>query len=462
MLSKPRLTSPRAFLETAANSWSTNIHEQVAALDQRLWQACCAAQPPRRPNKRYLNDAAWTLVLERKAAKKQIRALAARSRRLASSAFFRAWKYTVRGRRGANVNQQRAASAYHRMLGARNDLEQAVYWHRRLLKPLRSSIADSKADYLRDLAKRFEDAVGERDSHELFHALKPFRPPGKKVFKPFGPATTLTDEQGRSATTHAEQQELHRRHFQQQEAGEVTTVANYCALPAPPPPDACCPIEELPTLYEVEAMIRSSKDGRAPGPSGVPSCVWKTAPTEAAHALLPVFVKANIRLCEPVQYRGCKLVALLKKLGNSIRADNFRSIALFDAAAKYYHKTHRGRLVSEIERYGLPLLQGCVPGSGPVSLTHILSTHLGIARRRKESAAILFLDLRAAYYRLLRQAVTGARITDGSCVNYLLGYRFSPVTFTMWRAQRRGPDSFVLPAPTFAGSSPAPSMQHTS
>ena len=261
------------------------------------------------------------------------------------------------------MNPQRAASAYHRMLGARNDLEQAVYWHRRLLQPLRSSIASSKADYLRDLAKRFEDATVERDSHELFHALKPFRPPGKKVFKPFGPATTLTDDQGRSATTHAEQQELHRRHFQQQEAGEITTVAPY---------------RELPTLYEVEAMIRSSKDGRAPGPSGVPSCVWKTAPTEAAHALLPVFVNANIRLCEPVQYRGCKLVALLKKLGNSIKADNFRSIALFDAAAKYYHKTHRGRLVSEIERYGLPLLQGCVPGSGPVSLTHILSTHLGL------------------------------------------------------------------------------------
>ena len=50
----------------------------------------------------------------------------------------------------------------------------------------------------------------------------------------------------------------------------------------------------------------------------------------------------------------------------------------------------------------------------------------------------------------------------GNCVNYSLGCRFSPVTFTMWRALRRGPDSLVLPAPTFAGSSPAPSMPHTS
>ena len=261
------------------------------------------------------------------------------------------------------MNPQRAASAYHRMLGHEMTSNRQYTGTGDCSSRFVAVSPAARLTTCVTLQKDSRTPRLERDSHELFHALKPFRPPGKKVFKPFGPATTLTDDQGRSATTHAEQQELHRRHFQQQEAGEVTTVAPY---------------RELPTLYEVEAMIRSSKDGRAPGPSGVPSCVWKTAPTEAAHALLPVFVKANIRLCEPVQYRGCKLVALLKKLGNSIKADNFRSIALFDAAAKYYHKTHRGRLVSEIERYGLPLLQGCVPGSGPVSLTHILSTHLGL------------------------------------------------------------------------------------
>ena len=53
---------------------------------------------------------------------------------------------------------------------------------------------------------------------------------------------------------------------------------------------------------------------------------WKAAPVSAAQALLPIVVRSHARLTEPDQYRGCRLVAMLNKFGQSVKAEHFRSI----------------------------------------------------------------------------------------------------------------------------------------
>ncbi|CAE7949096.1 unnamed protein product, partial [Symbiodinium sp. KB8] len=393
---------------SAHTPWNVNIHEQVSCLDNLLWTEAAKAPKQRRPANKYLNDTAWQLVRERKVAKATIRWCADRYRRLQLSAVFRAWK---RQHRPPHLRPE-ASAAGARIAEAGQQLEAAIAAHKALLPALRRGIEASKAQYLSRLAQEYEEAASAKDAQALYAALRYFRPAGKKVFKPFGPATVLQDAEGHVVATHADQQEVHRKHFQEQEAGEATTVAAYCAQPVPPTHAGNVSLQDLPTLSEVEAIIRGAADGKAPGPSGVPSCIWKCNPAAAAHALLPIYLKSHIRLTEPVQYRGCRLVAMLKKLGQSVQAAHFRSIALFDASAKFYHRLHRSRLVAELQSSNLPLLQGCVPGSGPTALTHLLSTRLRIARHKKEAAAVLFLDLRAAYYRLIRQAVTGEISND--------------------------------------------------
>ena len=397
------------FQHAAQVPWSANIHEQVSGLDNLVWKEAARAPRQKRPSKKYLSAEAWQYIQARKAAKACVRRCADRHRRIQLSAVFRAWK------RSPPHPQRKAITApaeHHRIDEARQHLEAALAAYRALLPALRHSIEKSKAQYLTRLAQEYEGAASAKDTHALFTALRFFRPAGKKVFKPFGPAAILQDEEGRTVSTYAEQQEVHRRHFQAQEAGDAITAKAYCAQPSPAKPEGTASLADLPTLSEVEAIIRGAADGKAPGPSGVPSCIWKSDPPAAALALLPIYIKSHIRMTEPVQYRGCRLVAMLKKLGQAVQAAHFRSIALFDATAKFYHRLHRSKLVGELQDSNLPLLQGCVPGSGPTALTHLLNTHLGIARHRKEAAAILFLDLRAAYYRLIRQAVTGEITTD--------------------------------------------------
>ncbi|CAE7300846.1 unnamed protein product [Symbiodinium sp. CCMP2592] len=394
-----------SLLQASHIPWDTNIHHHVAQLDSIMWKAADTPSPPKRPRKSYLDDEAWAVVLARKQAKRDIVRAAQDLRRTELSLLFRAWKRSYQTAAPLPLHCHKLERAHWRYYTA-------LAAYRRLLPILRAAIEQSKAAYLGRLAQDFDNAAQENRARDLFFALRHFRPAGKKVFKPFGPAVTLHCKDGSAVQTHSQQQEIHRAHFAEQEAGDALDVEAYCKAPLAPAPIDHCSLADLPTLSAVERMIRQSKDGRAPGPSGVPGCMWKAAPTAAATALLPIYIKAHLRLTEPVQYRGCRLVAMLKKLSTNARAEHFRSIALLDPAAKFYHRLHRQTLVSEVQARELPLLQGCVPGGGPVALTHVLSTALNIAKLKKTSAAILFLDLRAAYYRLVREAVTGADITD--------------------------------------------------
>ena len=127
-----------------------------------------------------------------------------------------------------------------------------------------------------------------------------------------------------------------------------------------------------------------------------------------------------------MQYRGAKLSALFKKAGLAIRAESFRSIALMDPTAKMHHKLMRPELLGNIEARRPPLQQGCLPHSSPTALTHFLVTRMRIAALRGFSSAVLFLDLSAAYYRLIREAVVEADIDDTALGALLSQLRIEP------------------------------------
>ncbi|CAE7519382.1 unnamed protein product [Symbiodinium necroappetens] len=250
-------------------------------------------------------------------------------------------------------------------------------------------------------AQKYEDSTKTADSRALFAALRFFRPAGKKVFKSY-----------EVVQTYQAQQELHRQHFADQEAGHSVKREDYLALCHGPAADGKYDLAELPDLLAIEQAIREARDGRAPGPSGIPTCVWKAFPGLSANALLRVYMKAHMRLTEPIQYRCTKLTALIKKAGLAARADSYRSIALLDPSAKFLHRLQRPRLLSALAETAQPLQQGCLPGSVATALTHVLLAKMRAALATKKSFAVIFLDLTAAYYRLLRQAITGEQIND--------------------------------------------------
>ena len=404
-----------ALQQAASIPWDCNVHAHVKALDQSLWAACRPVAAAAKPNRPYVNDDAWALIQARKLCTREMRHAAAGAKRAAVLRACRQWAFAV----GVRAHPPDTARFLDQHARAEERLRAARDRKRSLLSDLRKALWAGKTAYIEQQAQKYEDSVQSGDARALFAALRFFRPPGKKVFKSYEPLTLLKDADGATVQTYSAQQEVHRKHFADQEAGHIIAREDYIALCLGPDNQGEYVPAELPSLLDVERVIREAKDGRAPGPSGVPVCLWKAFPKASASALLQVYMKAHLRLTEPVQYRCTKLAALLKKAGLAARADSFRSIALLDPSAKFLHRLQRPGLLQALADKAQPLQQGCLPGSVATGLTHFLLTKMRTALAAKQSFGIIFLDLTAAYYRLLRQAITGETLDDDTLCKLL-------------------------------------------
>ena len=388
--------------------WERNVHQHVQEVDRSIWVAFERRPTKPGPRKPYVTDEAWKLMQARKHHTRTMRHAAAAARRAALLQACRQWAFSTGTRPGPpNTDrfkvQQATAEARHRT---------AQEQKQSLFADLRRALLAGKAAYIEAQAQKYEDSTKAADSRALFAALRFFRPAGKKVFKSYEPLTLLRGKDGEVVQTYQAQQELHRQHFADQEAGHPVERADYLALCQEPTTVGEYDLAELPDLLAVEQVIREARDGRAPGPSGIPTCVWKAFPGLSAHALLRVYMKAHVRLTEPIQYRCTKLTALIKKAGLAAKADSYRSIALLDPSAKFLHRLQRPGLLDALAETAQPLQQGCLPGSVATALTHVLLAKMRAALATKKSFGVIFLDLTAAYYRLLRQAITGEQIND--------------------------------------------------
>ena len=396
-------------LQQAANiPWECNVHQHVQEIDRSLWQALQRQPANKGPRRPYVTSEAWQLMQARKQHTREMRHAAAAARRAALLFACRQWAFSTGTRPGLPCTerykaQKAAAEARYNEAQAR---KQALF------ADLRRALLAGKAAYIEAQAQKYEDSTKTADSRALFAALRFFRPAGKKVFKSYEPLTLLRGKDGEVVQTYQAQQELHRQHFADQEAGHSIKREDYLALCQGPATTGEYDLAELPDLLAIEQVIREARDGRAPGPSGIPTCVWKAFPGLSAKALLRVYMKAHMRLTEPIQYRCTKLTALIKKAGLAAKADSYRSIALLDPSAKFLHRLQRPGLLSALAETAQPLQQGCLPGSVATALTHVLLAKMRAALAAKQSTAIIFLDLTAAYYRLLRQAITGEQIND--------------------------------------------------
>ncbi|CAE7453916.1 DAW1 [Symbiodinium pilosum] len=158
----------------------------------------------------------------------------------------------------------------------------------------------------------------------------------------------------------------------------------------------------LPTLIQLEDLFRGAKQGKAPGPNGIPEWLWALDSRAAARAFLPIFLKAHFRLTEPVQFKSTALIALFKGKGSPAVLANHRAIALLDGPGKALRRSLRPALVSLLPPPDQQ--QGGTPGSLLAGARHLSRAHQQLALGLKTPTVALFLDVSSAYYRVLRQS----------------------------------------------------------
>ena len=215
-------------------------------------------------------------------------------------------------------------------------------------------------------------------------------------------------------------------HFARQEGGRIVSAVEYdqevqTQAPSPysvPAFDMHC----VPTLLDIEQDILQLRKGKASGPDMITAELLKLNVPDSSRRLLPVFTKAALACREPIVFKGGCLITLAKKAYASLNCADFRSIILSSVPGKLLHRSLRRRLIPPLNEVALPLQAGALPGASPELLTLYLTAFQRWARSTRHNWAVVFFDVKQAYYRTLRQLVVNCDSDEGICrILYDLG-----------------------------------------
>ena len=185
-------------------------------------------------------------------------------------------------------------------------------------------------------------------------------------------------------------------------------------------------LKALPTLAQVEAVIRRSRAHKAPGPDHIPAAIFKLDPVMFARLLFPLYLKIGIRCHEPVRFRGGEIIALANKAHSKFQCADFRAIVLSDQLGKYHHTIQRQKLLASFADFQAPMQAGCSKGIG-VDHVHLqLEAYSDWAWHEKRSFCVLFVDVASAYYQALRPFVVGGTLTDEQIARLFLNNGWQP------------------------------------
>ena len=179
-------------------------------------------------------------------------------------------------------------------------------------------------------------------------------------------------------------------------------------------------IEQVPTIVELESCFRRIKARKAAGVNGFRSDICAIAAPQLAKKYHPLLAKLFLRCEEPIQMKG-GLIAAAHKSGSATVVSNYRSLLLSSHLGKALRRTIRQRLVpyyaSASNSFHCLMKQGgCVSHA-----SHGLRLAISGARSQGLSAGVFFLDVKAAYYRVVRELVVDMA-DDGHSFSRLMDF----------------------------------------
>ena len=186
----------------------------------------------------------------------------------------------------------------------------------------------------------------------------------------------------------------------------------------------------IPTFIEVELQFRKVRCGAASGLDGLPPELFKAAPQSLARLYHPLMLKAAIQIGQPVQWRGGILFEAFKHNGTPTLAENYRSLFVSSLPGKCYQRITRDKAGAAVEatRSRAPLWRTQEKTS---DASVLCSSALARALRdKRHSFALIFLDTKSAYYRVVRELAFGSFEEDEAVVELFKRFGVPPDALT--------------------------------
>lgn len=123
----------------------------------------------------------------------------------------------------------------------------------------------------------------------------------------------------------------------------------------------------------------------------------------------PFITKVALRVNEPLEDKGGLAHVLYRKAGATTRAASYRNIMFENDIIKHHHKFLRSRYSHLLQICCLATQCGGMPNRTTSIAIQMVRMAIQTAAALKKLMAILFVDVKAAFYRVLRQVVMPMR-----------------------------------------------------
>eukprot|EP00438_Fugacium_kawagutii_P035579 Skav200697 [mRNA] locus=scaffold343:224008:229565:- [translate_table: standard] len=162
-------------------------------------------------------------------------------------------------------------------------------------------------------------------------------------------------------------------------------------------------LDLLPSVVDVEAQCLRQRPGKASGPDGLPPDLFHFLAPIVAQPLTGLLCRIAIDGTEPHAFKGGRLIALYKGTGARTNPSMHRGILVSNCCAKLFHGWLRTLILPVFLRTRTVGQLGGVPGQQTQTGIHLVNLHSKVARARRVSSAVIFIDLKAAFHSMLRE-----------------------------------------------------------
>ena len=168
-------------------------------------------------------------------------------------------------------------------------------------------------------------------------------------------------------------------------------------------------LTDLPTICQLEDVIRQTPAGKATGFDALPSQLFRQNPCDLADIFFPLLLKMYVWQHEPIAGKGGQLAVIHKK-GSPFAAQNYRGIMLLPTFTKRVHALLRSHIMSLLHRQRPPGQLGGFAHQQVMYGSQSLQVFGRIMDGQNLTSGILFLDLTTAFHRLVREWTSGISV----------------------------------------------------
>ena len=397
--------------------WLADIDAQYACKVQQLLDigSRFVEPPQRKPTNEYLATSTIDLVQERRGYRTYMCQEEHELKRRLLMIAFAAFRLLSRGRVFTD-DMQRSVGQW--LADIDHSLAQALERYDELTVAVRAAVKRDRVQYLEGLSEAIT-MQDLRHPRALYASVRKAFPRAassrRSLFQPL-PAVRLAD--GTLAQGPEAKALRWTEFFQAQEAGLQVTAAEYrerfrASGSAVFPEGRVFDVKALPGIGELEQQLHVAKYGKASGPDAVTAELLRVSVPHAATHFFQVCLKAALQVKEPVEWRGGALLCLAKRAAAAFECKAFRSILVASVVSKAHHRLLRAKLMPAFQDYKTELQSGQIAGTGVESLSLLVRTYQLRAQQRKQVSSLTFFDVKAAFYRVIRQALLKAAPDSG-------------------------------------------------